>query len=148
MPHCHALTAAGLPCQSPDHMVDDSGYCLQHRADNAAQRAANASLGGNATAKKHASAGFSVSELRPLASLEDAKLSLVDIRDAILTRKVTHTEGRSATGAIEAWIKAEAAALTKNLVNELTAQLAENKKENESLRKQIAENARQLRIAR
>jgi ribosome recycling factor len=74
----------------------------------------------------------------PFLTLEDAKLALDAIRQGALTRKITHNEANAASMAVAEWCKAQAATITKSLVNELHAELAEKEKQIAELRKQLS----------
>ena len=145
---CPALNAGGEPCAAPDNMVDSSGYCPAHRPGGAERLLAAGVKGGAATAAKLAGAGFSAGDLQPVTTLEEAKLALIQIRDAVLTRKITHNEGASASKSIAEWLKVETASQTQRLVNELTKELEAKSREIETLRQQLAGHRPRMRVAK
>lgn len=144
---CRELTAAGEPCQTPDHLVGENGLCVHHDPLRAEQRREAALKGGAANAAKLASPGFNAADLPPITTNAEAKTALDAIRVAILTRQITHAEGGAAARAIDTWLKADAATITHGLVNELRRELDVKAKEIESLRKQLAERGRNLRAS-
>jgi len=107
-----------------------------------------AALGGQATKAKLEGRAFQDDELPRITTLEDAKLALDDIRRAILSRRITHSEGASASKAVAEWVKTESAAATGRLVNELRTEMEAKTDEIEALRKQLAGQARGMRVAR
>jgi hypothetical protein len=122
-------------------MVVD-GYCPAHRDGGRDVLRERASLGGQATRARFGGAAFEAGELKPINSLEDAKLSLDEIRIAVMTRRLTHAEGNAASKAISEWVKTQAATNTERLVNELTAELKEKTKEIADLRTQLSNRMR------
>jgi hypothetical protein len=129
--NCQGTTAKGEPCESP--MADDSGYCPTHRIR---------SMGGKATAAKYASKGYAEGEVPRITTLDEAKSALADIHISVLTRRITDREANAGTKTIAEWIKGDTASITKNLVNELTAELQDKTKEIDALRKQLAKPMR------
>jgi uncharacterized protein involved in exopolysaccharide biosynthesis len=107
-----------------------------------------ARLGGEATKAKYAGEAFTAEELSPIATLEDAMRRLDVIQSAVLTRRISHAEGNSAAKVLESWVKASAANLTNALVSELRAELDAKTREIDSLRTQLAGQARGMRIAK
>jgi hypothetical protein len=99
-------------------------------------------MGGKATAAKYAGGAFAAGDLKPITTLEDAKLALDEIRVAILTRRITYSEGASASKAVSEWVKTESAAATGRLVGELRAALEAKTEEIETLRKQLSAGGR------
>lgn len=142
---CEKMNANGEPCDAPEALVRD-GVCLAHRPGGQEHLESIASLGGQALARKLAGSAFEAADLAPLVTLEDAKLALDEIRVAVLTRRVTHTEGASAAKAVSEWVKTEGAATTSRLVNELRVELDARLEEIAELRKQLANKSR-LRVA-
>jgi hypothetical protein len=102
-----------------------------------------ASKGGQALRAKLAGSAFEASELKPIATLEDAKLALDEIRIAVMTRRLTHAEGNAAAKAISEWVKTQAATNTDKLVNELTVELKAKTQKIDELTKKVAELSRQ-----
>lgn len=96
-----------------------------------------AALGGEATARVWESEGFTLDELPPLESLEDAKLALDAIRRGVLCRKCTHNEATAATRAVGEWVKTVSAVDTKQLVTDLRSELEAKTKEIAALRKDM-----------
>jgi len=121
--HCKGFKGSGEPCGSLPHLVGPNGYCPSHDPDNAERMREIATRGGHATAAKHASVGFTADELAPMVTLEDAKRALDVIRVAVMTRKITHAEGNAASKSVSEWVKAEGAAVTGRIVNELQKDL-------------------------
>ena len=140
-PHCIARNADGVPCGSTFGLSADS-LCPAHAPGGRERLASIASSGGAATAAKHAGQAFAANEITVLESFEDAKRAFDDVRRAVLTRRITHTEGNAATKAIEGWIKAETAGITRGLVNELRAELDARGREIEQLRGQVTSQVR------
>lgn len=131
---CRGTNAQGEPCQSPDHLVDEeSGFCPSHLTR---------SKGGKAAAAKHASRGYAEGEVPRISTLEEAKAALADIHIDMKTRRLTDRECNAASKAVAEWVKADTASITKNLVNELTAELKAKTAEIEALRKQLAKPMR------
>jgi hypothetical protein len=145
---CMATNARGEPCQAPDHMTDGSGFCPSHREGSKERLRAAAAKGGEATKAKYAMEAFTAEQLSPIRSLEDAKLALDEIRVAVMTRRLAHAEGNAASKAVAEWIKAEGAATTARLVNELRTELDLRLREIEELRAQLAGKAKPIRMAR
>ena len=145
---CLGINAEGQPCNSPDHLVDASGYCPAHRDGGRERMQELASLGGQAQQRKFGGTAFEAGDLKPIASLEDAKTALDEIRVAVLTRRITHSEGSAASKAVAEWVKAESATVTQRLVNELRAELEAKQHAIEELRKQVNAQARPMRVAR
>lgn len=141
---CHGTNARGEPCAS--HMADASGYCPAHRAGGHAAIVASASLGGQALRAKLAGSAFTVEELPPLETLEDAKHALDVIRTAVMTRRLTHAEGNSAARAVGEWVKTEGAASTARIVGELRAELEAKAAEIAVLRRQL-EGGRPFKVS-
>ena len=142
---CLSVNVRGTPCESPEHLVVD-GTCPVHRPGNQERQREIASAGGAALRAKLAGAAFEAADLKPILTLEDAKLALDEIRVATLTRRVTHGEATAATKAIDSWCKAEAATLTARLVGELRAELDIKTREINALRKQLGGTPRQPRV--
>lgn len=105
-------------------------------------------VGGQATKRKHAGAGFAANQVKPITTLEDAKLALDEIRVAILTRRITYAEGASASKAVDLWVRAESVAGTGRLVNELRAELEKKAQEILELRRQLAARSGSARLTR
>ena len=140
MTPCRGTTPEG-PCHAPEALVR-GGWCQSHGPGATERMTARGTLGGAATAAAWSSDGFTVEELKPIETLDDAMLALDDIRRAVLCRKVTHNEGNSATRAIGEWVKTHGARLTQALVTELQGELNARTKEIEDLRKQLAKASR------
>jgi hypothetical protein len=102
-----------------------------------------ASKGGQALRAKLAGSAFDASELKPITTLEDAKLALDEVRIAVMTRRITHAEGNAASKSISEWVKTQVATNTDKLVNELTGELKAKTQEIEELNKRIADLSRQ-----
>ena len=96
--------------------------------------------GGRATARKHHAKPFSADEIVQLTTLEDAKLALDQIRTAVLLRRITHSEGASATKAVDSWVRTEAAVLTSALVGDLRGELDAKTRELDELRTELAQS--------
>jgi uncharacterized protein involved in exopolysaccharide biosynthesis len=143
---CRALNAGGEQCGSVLGIED--GLCHAHRPGGVESLRAAGSLGGVATAAKHASAAFTPEDLEPIVTLEDAMKRLDVIQSAVLTRRITHGEGNAAAKVLDSWIKAHGAHLTSGLVNELRAELDAKTREIETLRKELANHTRSLRVAK
>ena len=140
--HCKGFKAdSGEPCGSLSHLVGPSGYCPAHDPGNAERMKEIATRGGHATAAKHASAGFTADELPAIITLEDAKRALDVIRVAVMTRKLTHAEGNAASKSVSEWVKAESAAVTGRIVNELQKDLDAKTEEIAALKLQLASGA-------
>ncbi len=138
---CRGTNAAGLPCAALPYLVVD-GWCPAHRPGGVEEMRARAILGGQAAAAMRAGAAFTAGDLPPLASVEDAKAALDVIRVAIMSRRLTHAEGNAASKAVAEWVKAETAAITSRLVNELKGELQAKADEIAALRKQLAGGSR------
>ena len=80
---------------------------------------------------------FDAAELPPITTLEGAQLALDAVRIAVLTGKITSAQARSASGAVDSWIRANTALVTQRLVGELRGELAAKAKEIEALRKKL-----------
>jgi len=146
MPRCVALNATGAPCAAPEHLVNLDGLCRAHREGGHERLVSMASAGGKAFHAKAAAGagfpGFTAEELPRIVSVEDAKRALDDIRVATLTRRITATEGTSAARTVAEWVKANSAAQTQELVNQLSDELEEKTNEIEALRQQLSKHGR------
>lgn len=136
---CKGFNTGGERCEAPDNTLDGEGYCPAHRAGGLATMREIAAKGGAATKAKHDGGGFTVDELTALVTLEDSKLALVQVRNAVLSRRITDREANAATKAVSEWVKAEAALTSRKVVDDLTAEQARVKADNVTLK---AENAR------
>ena len=138
MTSCRGTTVSGEPCNAPATLVAH-GWCPTHRpgAEDAMREAR--SKGGRATAAKHHAKPFSADEIVKLVTLEDAKLALDQIRTAVLLRRITHSEGASATKAVDSWVRTEAAVLTSALVGDLRRELAAKTGEIDAVRTELAQ---------
>ena len=128
--------------------IDLSGLCHVHQPGGSERQRAASVAGGRARAIRDAGAAFDATEIPPLESLEDAKLALDAIRVAVLSRRITHAEGSSATRTVEAWVKAEGAALTAKLVGEIRRELDAKQLEIDALRAQLSGKGRAPRRKR
>ena len=138
---CKATRQDGEQCDAPDALVR-GGWCQSHGPGATERMTARAKLGGQATAAKHATEGFAPEELTPIESLEDALQALDQIRVAVLTRRITHSEGGAASRAVGEWVRTHGARLTQALVTELQGELNARTKEIDDLRKQLAKASR------
>lgn len=145
MTQCSAINGDGLPCQQTLGLMD--GLCVAHREGGRERLAAIASLGGTAAQAKLASAPLEEKDLRAITSTDDAKAALVDIRNFVATRRLTHSEGNAMTKAIEGWLKADAAGITRVVTEELKDKLASLEQECKSLKTQLAAAQRGMRVA-
>lgn len=136
---CTATNAAGEPCQSA--AVGDGGLCAAHRMGRE-HMATIGSRGGEATRARFGGEAFTAEELPPLHTIEDAKAALDVVRVAVMTRRLTHAEGNAASKSVAEWVKAETAAITGRLVNELRAELDAKSEEIATLRKQLTPGPR------
>ena len=132
---CKGTNARGEPCKS--FMINLDGYCPAHREGGKERLSEIGKKGAAATARVWASEGFSVEELPPLTSLEDARDRLDVIGRAVLCRKISHAEGNAASKAASEWVKAESAVLTQRLVGELEKTLHDKETEIQALRRQL-----------
>lgn len=103
-----------------------------------------AAFGGKGGKAKRHAAPFALEELSTLRTVEDCKRALDQVRVAVLTRRITPAEGNSASRALDAWTKAEGAAVTARLVGELRAELASKAAEIAELRKALAAGPRRV----
>ncbi len=138
---CTSLKLDGTPCESTLGL-NEEGHCQAHQEGALDRLRAAASLGGQATKAKHEGAAFTAEDLPRICTVEDAMQRLDTIQSAVLTRRISHHEGNAAAKVIDSWIKAHAAKLTVGLVNELRAELDAKTREIESLRAQLAGQAR------
>jgi hypothetical protein len=134
---CLATNAQGEQCDALEHLVIDD-YCPAHRKGGREMMRELASLGGQALRRKLEGEAFTADELQPITSLEGAKAALDQIRVAVLTRRITHSEGASASKAVSEWVKTHGATTTATLVNELRLELEAKTNEIEALRGQLA----------
>jgi hypothetical protein len=141
---CTAIKTNGERCEQTIGL-DMDGLCQAHRPGGLERMREVAAAGGAASARKAQGEGFTADELPPIKTLEDAMIRLDLIQSAVLCRRIVHHEASSAAKAIDSWVKAHAAHMTQGLVNELRAELDAKTHEIESLRKQLAGNARGLR---
>jgi uncharacterized protein involved in exopolysaccharide biosynthesis len=141
---CSSMNAQGEPCDAPEHMVID-GACPAHREGGREHLRAIAALGGAATAAKHAAEGFKPDEIADLTDIESAMRALDVIRQAAMTRRLTHTEANAASKAVAEWVKAHGVLQTQRLVGELQRSLDEKAEEIQDLRKQLATQSRSIR---
>jgi vacuolar-type H+-ATPase subunit I/STV1 len=94
--------------------------------------------GAKVTNQVHQRDGFTDDELPELKTLEDAKRALDQIRRGVLLRRITHSEGSSASKAVSEWVRAHAAQTTEKLVGELHKELEAKEREIEALRRQLS----------
>lgn len=144
---CLATNAAGQPCEAPEGVIGSDGRCFAHSDAGHEHLATIAGLGGRALRAKLEGAAFTASDLSPMVTLEDAKLALDVIRVAVMTRRLTHNEGASAARAVDSWVKAEGAAGTGRLVNELRLELEAKTAEIAELRKHMQGTARPFKVS-
>ena len=81
---------------------------------------------------------FEPGDVVALETLDDAKVALDQIRRAVLTRQITHSEGSSATKAVDSWVKTESAIATRRIVDELQRELDARADEIAELRSELA----------
>lgn len=144
---CRATNALGEPCGAPERLVGVDGLCEAHQEGGEDRMREMAAKGGEATARKHAGGAFEPGELAPIESLEDAMRALDEIRVAVLTRRITHSEATAASRAVSEWVKAESATMTKALVNDLTAELDARSREIAELRAELAKASRMRSVS-
>lgn len=140
--NCTAVNARGEPCGSALAGADE--LCPAHRPGGAEFMADIASRGGQATRVKLAGQAFTAEELPDLVTLEDAKRALDVVRKAVMSRRLSHSEGTAAAKTVDSWVKTETAAITARLVNELRAELDAKSEEIGALRKQLASRPRRV----
>ncbi len=92
--------------------------------------------GGQATKAAWAAEGFALDELPRLTDIESAMAELDTVRQAAMTRRLTHAEANAASKAISEWIKGHAVLQTQRIVTELQRELDAKGEEIEQLRKQ------------
>jgi hypothetical protein len=143
---CQGITKTGEPCATAAVAAD--GWCYNHRPGEAAAalKSAAKAAGARGLALKYSGDGFTLEELPAISTLEDAKLALDQIRRAVMMRRLTHSEGTSASTAVDRWVRAESAAVSVRLVGELQRELDTRTKEIEALRKQLSAPARPMRV--
>ena len=146
MTQCQSPRADGQPCESV--LAGADGFCPVHSPECRERFRVAQSLGGQATAAKFAGAAFTAEEVTALATIDDAKLALDQIRIAAMTRRLTHAEANAASKAVAEWVKADSAAQTDRVVNELTRTIDAQKDEIDALRQQIAGQSRTMRVAK
>lgn len=72
--------------------------------------------------------GLNAARLGELTTVEDAQRWLRTIAQAVAEKRLTHNEGRTMTGAVREWIRAEDIRLRAVDLEELRGQLAELKR--------------------
>lgn len=136
--HCVGTRTNGKPC-GRTFGLDADGLCSVHRPGGREQLRTIQSLGGQAAAAKHRGEPLTLADFPPLTCHEDAKVALDQIRAWIGTDRCTHAEGMVMIRDIEAWLKVDAAQVTKTLLNEVTTALEAKTREIEALRRQLAQ---------
>ena len=145
-PTCRAVTRSGTRCEHA-YGLDADGLCVTHRRGGERHMRAIASLGGKAKAARAAALVITSADLRTVDSPEAAKAALIDVRVWVATKRLGHHEGAVLVRAIEGWLKADAAATTKELVGELRAALDEKQQQIAKLERALADRSRALRMA-
>lgn len=125
-PHqkCRGVNRDGSLCRAPANLVDDeSGFCRSHDPEKHQAIIEQARKGGEAMARRLKRRGLSESELPPLNSPEIAEIWLERIARAVATGRLGHNEARSATAAIQQWLKAHEAGRMADRLDALREQL-------------------------
>jgi len=138
---CTYVKSDGERCAST-FGLDAEGRCVAHQPGGQERLREIAHLGGEATKAKNTGAAFTADQLPAIETLDDASKALDAIRVAVLTRRISHNEANAASKAIDSWVKAQTATMTRTLVDELRTELEQRTKEIEALRKQLAARAK------
>ena len=121
---CPGTTVAGEPCRVPSEMLLDSGWCLLHDPARGAERSANATAGGNKTAKRMRK-GIEVGDLN---TPDDATRITARLAVALASGELPAAQGRAALVAVQAWLRSWENA-QDDLVERLSAEIARLKGE-------------------
>lgn len=132
---CSALKVDGSPCRADGVL---NGLCFAHQPGGSERLREASRRGGEATKRKLAADGFTADELPALTDIDSAMNALDVIRIAVMTRRLTHAEGNSASKACSEWIKGHSVRQTQRIVDELQKEVDSKAEEIDELRKQLA----------
>lgn len=134
---CTKVNARGERCGTA-FGLDATGACAVHREGGSERMREVSVKGGQATKAAWAAEGFTLAELPRLTDIESAMAALDTVRQAAMTRRLTHAEANAASKSLAEWIKGHAVLQTQRIVTELQRELDAKGDEIEQLRKQLA----------
>lgn len=102
---CPGTTVAGEACRVPSEMLLASGWCLLHDPTRATERSANATAGGNKTAKRMRR-GLDPDELGKLETPSDVQRITARLALALASGELPAPAGRAALVAVQQWLRA------------------------------------------
>lgn len=120
---CKATRADGEPCQAPESVIGDDGYCVAHRPGDEHKEVA--SRGGRATAKKLRKPPASDRDVPPTPeTIEDAKRWLAWVATNLANGMLDQKEARSLSYTLRAFMDSVEKADVQDELEELKDKIA------------------------
>lgn len=125
MAQCQAVKDNGEPCQATPEFVDpETGFCPAHDPTRPNEMKERGRSGGLKSAEVRRKAkGLHPDELPDLRTHEDAKIWLEVVGRAVSTGRLGDREAQAAIRAVSEWVKTAAEEATREVVDELKAEI-------------------------
>lgn len=125
---CRETNARGEPCEAPDTLIGEDGYCPAHRPGGREELLKRAHKGGQANRKRLRAEGLKEGELPPLTSPHAAERWAEIVGRAVATGRLTHSQGKAIGSLLREWRQSHEAGAVAERVDEILSQLETVKK--------------------